>query len=34
MWWFLPQGTVFLFFHFIYLSLYCFNLLSCLVELF
>jgi hypothetical protein len=31
---FLPQGTVFLFFHFIYFSLYCFNLLSCLVKLF
>jgi hypothetical protein len=29
----LPQWIVFLFFHFIYLSLYCLNLLFCLIEL-
>jgi hypothetical protein len=34
MWWILPQWTVFLFFHFIYFSLYRFDLFSCLVELF
>jgi hypothetical protein len=34
MWRFLPQGTVFLFFHLIYFSLYYFDLFSCFVQLF
>jgi hypothetical protein len=33
-WWLLPKWTVFLFFHFIYLSLYRLNLLFCLIEIF
>jgi hypothetical protein len=33
-WWLLPKWIVFLFFHFIYLSLYRLNLLFCLIEIF
>jgi hypothetical protein len=33
-WWLLPKWTIFLFFHFIYLSLYRLNLLFYLIELF